>query len=127
MTGNEWTAVAAVKLVGGDGCARQEDGERAREGERPQGEWEESEGDVGVGVALVDASRASAEAGGGRRVAAGAGHALLVLLARGGGRLARASRLGRARWAGGLRLVSFSLSFFLFFSFIYFSATVGLY
>ena len=69
-----------MKLVGGDGCARQEDGERAREGERPRGEWEERGGDVGVGVALVDASRASAEAGGGRRVAAGAGHALLVLL-----------------------------------------------
>ena len=47
-------------------------------------------------MAVVDASRASAEAGGGRRVAAGAGHALLVLLARGGGRLARASGLGRA-------------------------------
>ena len=75
-----------MKLVGGDGCARQEEGERAREGERPQGEWEERGGDVGVVVALVDASRASAEAGGGRRVAAGAGHALLVLLARGGGR-----------------------------------------
>ena len=80
--------MAAVKLVGSDGCARQEDGERAREGERPRGEWEEREGDVGVGVALLDASRASAEAGGARRVVAGAGHALLVLLA-GGGRLAR--------------------------------------
>ena len=33
--------------------------------------------------------QASAEAGGGRRVAAGAGHALLVLLAGGGQRLAR--------------------------------------
>ena len=96
-------AVAAVELVGSDGCARQGDGERAREGERPRGEWEEREGDVGVGVALVDASRASAEAGVGRRVAAGAGHALLVLLARGGGRLARASGLGQAGWAGGLR------------------------
>ena len=117
-----------MKLVSGDGCARQEDGERAREGEKPRGEWEERGGDVGVGVALVGASRASAEAGGGRRVAAGAYHALLVLLARGGGRLARASRLGRARWAGGLRLVSFSLSpFSCLFSFIYFSATVGLY
>ena len=110
-----------MNLVGGDDCARQEEGERAREGERPRGEWEEREGDVGVGVALVDASSASAKAGGGRRVAAGAGHALLVLLARGGGRLARASRLGRARWAGGLRLVSFSPSpFFLFFLFIYY-------
>ena len=47
------------------------------------------EGDVGVGVAPLDASRASTEAGGGRRVAAGADHALLVLLAGGGGRLAR--------------------------------------
>ena len=120
--------MAAVEFVGGDGCARQGDGKRAREGERPRGEWEERERDVGVSVALLDASRASAEAGGGRRVAVGAGHALLVLLARGGGRLARASRLGRARWAGGLRLVSFSLSpFSCLFSFIYFSATVGLY
>ena len=40
-------------------------------------------------MALVDVSRASAEAGGGWRVAVGAGHALLVLLAGGGGRLAR--------------------------------------
>ena len=84
-------------------------GESQRGGEAT-GEWEEREGDVGVGVALVDVSRASAEAGGGWRVAAGAGHALVVLLARGGGRLARASRLGRARWAGGLHLASFSLS-----------------
>ena len=61
-------AVAAVKLVGGDDCARQEYGERAREGKRPRGEWEEREGDVGVDVLLVDASRASAEAGGGRHV-----------------------------------------------------------
>ena len=81
--------MAAVKLVGGDGYARQEEGKRAREGERPRGEWEEREGDVGVGVALLDASRASAEAGGGPRVVAGAGHALLVLLAGGGRRLAR--------------------------------------
>ena len=104
--------------------------EMGREPERgPRGEWEESEGDVGVGMALMDASRASAEAGGGRRVVAGAGHALLVLLARGGGRLARASRLGRARWAGGLRLVSFSLSpFFSCFSYLFIiSVTSGLY
>ena len=47
-------------------------------------------------MALVGASGASAEAGGGRRVAAGAGHAPLVLLARGGGRLAGASGLCRA-------------------------------
>ena len=119
-----------MKLVGGDDCARQEYGERAREGKRPRGEWEEREGDVGVGVALVDASRASAEAGGGRRVAAGAGHALLVLLARGGGRVARASQLGQARWAGGPRLVSFSLSLLFFFCFSYLfiiSVTSGLY
>ena len=120
--------VAAVELVGGDGCARQGDGERARERERPRGEWEEREGDVGVGVALVDASGASAEAGGGRRVAAGAGHALLVLLARGGGRLARASRLGRAGWAGGLRQVSpCSFSPFLFFIYSIIFVTSGLY
>ena len=76
---------------------------------------------MGVGVALVDASRASAEAGGGRRVAAGAGHALLVLLARGGGRLARASGLGRAGWAGGLRQVSpCSFSPFLLFTYLLF-------
>ena len=62
----------------------------AGEGEGDEGESEEGrEGDVGVGVAPLDVSRASAEAGGGRRVAAGAGHALLVLLAGGGGRLAR--------------------------------------
>ena len=63
-----------------------------REPERGRGhggEWEERERDVGVGVALVGASRASAEVGGGRHVAAGAGHALLVLLAGGGRRLAR--------------------------------------
>ena len=40
-------------------------------------------------MALVGVPGASAEAGGGRRVAAGAGHALLVFLAGGGGRLAR--------------------------------------
>ena len=72
-------------------------GERRRQwlSVRARGEPEEGEehgeseggreGDVGVGVAPLDASRASAEAGGGRRVAAGAGHALLVLLAGGGG------------------------------------------
>ena len=76
-------------------------GERRRQwlSVRARGEPEEGEehgeseggreGDVGVGVAPLDASRASAEAGGGRRVAAGAGHALLVLLAGGGRRLAR--------------------------------------
>ena len=69
-------------------------GESQRGGEGHE-ESGEKRGGVGVGVALVDASRASAEAGGGRRVAAGAGHALLILLARGGGRLARASGLGR--------------------------------
>ena len=110
-----------MKLVGGDGCARQEDGERAREGERPRGEWEGREGDVGVCVALVDGVRASAEAGGGRRVAAGAGHALLVLLARGGGRLEGASGLGRARWAGLAqvrpRWASLSLFFLICFCF----------
>ena len=113
--------MAAVKLVGGDGCAWQENGEKAREGERPWGEWEEREGDVGVGVALVDASRASAEAGGGRRVAAGTGQAPLVLLARGGGRLAGASGLGRAGGLGGLRQVKpCSLSLFLFFHLFYY-------
>ena len=62
----------------------------AGEGEGDKGESEGGiEGDVGVGVAPLDASRASAEAGGGRCVAAGTGHALLVLLAGGGGRLAR--------------------------------------
>ena len=42
-------------------------------------------GDEGECVALVDGVRASVEAGGGQRVAAGADHAPLVLLARGGG------------------------------------------
>ena len=40
--GNEWTAVATVELVGGDGCARQGDGKRAREGEsgeKERGTW----------------------------------------------------------------------------------------
>ena len=58
-------------------------GKRVREA-RQGGEWS-GRGVQGVGVALVDASGASAEAGGGRRVAVGAGHAPLVLLARGGG------------------------------------------
>ena len=46
-------------------------------------------GGRGGRVASLDVSGTLAEAGGGRRVAAGAGHALLVLLAGGGGRLAR--------------------------------------
>ena len=73
----------------------------AGEGEGDKGESEGGrEGDVGVDVAPLDVSRASAEAGGGRRVAAGAGHALLVFLAGGGRRLARP-----VGWAepGGLR------------------------
>ena len=57
-----------------------------REGEGDEGESEGGrEWDVGVGVASLDVSSASVEAGGGRRVAAGTGHALLVLLAGGGG------------------------------------------
>ena len=57
----------------------------------------------------------SAEAGGGRRVAVGTGHAPLVLLARGGGRLAGASGLGRAGpgQAIGKSSNSLSLSFCL--------------
>ena len=64
--------------------------------------------------------QASAEAGGGRRVAAGAGHALRVLLARGGRRLAEP--VGWAEpggWAStGKARVGFplSLSLFLFVS-----------
>ena len=78
-------------------------------------------------MALQGVSRASAEAGGGRRVAAGAGHALRVLLARGGRRLA-----GPVGWAepGGLARtgkaqVGFPLTFFLFL-FFYLTTTVGL-
>ena len=69
-------------------------------------------------VALQGVSRASAEAGGGRRVAAGAGHALRVILARGGRRLAEP--VGWAEpggWAStGKARVGFplSLSFYLF-------------
>ena len=79
-------------------------------------------------MALQGVSRASAEAGGGRRVAAGAGHALRVLLARGGRRLA-----GPVGWAepGGLASTGkaqegFPLSFFDLFLFFYLTATVGL-
>ena len=68
-------------------------------------------------MALIDGVRASAEAGGGRRVAAGTGHALLVLLAGGGRRLARA--VGWAEpggWAStGKAQVGFLLSLFLIF------------
>ena len=83
---------------------------------------------MGECVALVGASGASAEAGGGWRMVAGAGHALLVLLARGGGRLAGASGLGRAGGLGGLCQVSLcSLSPFLFFIYSIISVTSGLY
>ena len=83
---------------------------------------------MGECVALVGASGASAKAGGGRRVAAGAGHAPLVLLTRGGGRLAGASGLGRAGGLGGLRQVNLcSLSPFLFFIYSIISVTSGLY
>ena len=70
-------------------------------------------------MALVGAPGASAEAGGGRRVAAGAGHTPLVLMARGGGRLAGASGLGRAG-PGQATGKSNSLSLSLCFAFIYF-------
>ena len=86
-------------------------------GERPRGEWEEREGDVGVGMALLDASRASAEAGGGRRVAAGAGHALRVLLV-GGGRRPASQSAGPSQVAGPAqvrpRWASLSLFFICF-------------
>ena len=55
---------------------------------------------MGECVALVGAPGVSAEAGGGRRVAAGAGHALLVLLAGGGGRLARPVGWAEPGWLG---------------------------
>ena len=78
-------------------------------------------GGRGGHVASLDVSRTSAEAGGGRRVAAGAGHALRVLLARGGRRLAEP--VGWAEpggWAstGKARVgfpLSLSLYLFLFF------------
>ena len=77
-------------------------------------------------VASLDVSGTSAEAGGGRRVAAGAGHAPLVLLARGGGLLAVASgwaELGQARATGKF----LSLSFCCFFIYSIISVTSGLY
>ena len=62
---------------------------RARRPSRERGKEDEGESERGRGVrgghvATQDASGRSAEAGGGRRVAAGAGHALRVLLAGGG-------------------------------------------
>ena len=72
---------------------------------------------MGVGVASLDVSRASAEAGGGRRVAAGAGHALLVLLAGGGRRLASQSAgPSQVGWAstGKAQVASLSLFFLIF-------------
>ena len=72
--------------------------------------------------------QASAEAGGGRRVAAGAGHALRVHLVGGGQRLAsQSSGLSRVGWAStGKAQVDPSLSFFYLFLFFYLTAIVGL-
>ena len=55
-------------------------------------------------------------------MAAGAGHVLLVLLARGGGQLAGASGLGRAGGPSGLRQVSLCslCPFSVFYLFYYF-------
>ena len=110
--------MVTVATNDGDGFALLQEREQER-----RDMWEEwsGRGVQGVGVALVDASGASAEVGGGRHVAAGAGHAPLVLLARGGGRLAGASGLGRAGGLGGLRQVSSVLSLlFCFYLFYYF-------
>ena len=76
---------------------------------------------MGVGVAPLDASRASAEGGGGRRVAAGAGHAPLVLLAGGGGRLAEPEGWAEpGGWAStGKARVGFPLSLSLFICFCF--------
>ena len=73
--------------------------------------------------------QASAEAGGGRCEAAGAGHTLRVLLARGGRRLAEP--VGWAEpggWAstGKAQVASLSLFYFYLFLFFYLTATVGL-
>ena len=82
------------------GASGDERGRETEEGEGMQRVREKREGTRGVVVARIRTKGGlQREAGGGRRVAAGAGHALRVLLARGGRRLA-ASRLGRARWAG---------------------------
>ena len=85
-------------------------------------------GGHGGRVASLDVSKASVEAGGGRRVAAGAGHTLRVLLARGGRRLAEP--VGWAEPDGlastGKAQVGFLLSFFDFVSVFYLTATVGL-
>ena len=72
-------------------------------------------GGRGGRVASLDVSRTSAEVGGGRRVAAGAGHALRVLLARGGRRLAAPAGWAEpGGWAStGKAQVGFPLSLFL--------------
>ena len=84
---------------------------------------------MGVGVASLDVSRASIEAGGGRRVAAGTGHALRPSGGRRtttGSQSAGPSQVG---WAStGKAQVGFPLSlFFDLFLFFYLTATVGLY
>ena len=84
-------------------------------------------GGRGGRVALQGVSRASAEAGGGRRVAAGAGHALRVLLARGGRRLAAPAGWAEpGGWAstGKAQVGFFLLFFFDLVSVFYLTATV---
>ena len=85
-------------------------------------------GGRGGRVASLDVSRTSAEAGGGRRVAAGVGHALLILLAGGVRRLASQSAgPSQVGWAStGKAQEGFPLSFFDLFLFFYLTATVGL-
>ena len=79
-------------------------------------------------MALQGVSRASAEARGGRRVAAGAGHALRVLLARGGRRLAAPAGWAEpGGWAStGKAQVGFFLLFFYLVSVFYLTASLGL-
>ena len=71
-------------------------------------------------MASLDVSGTSAEAGGGRRVAAGAGHALRVLLAGGGRRLASPSA-GPSQVAGPAQVSPrWAPSFFFFDLFLFF-------
>lgn len=76
----EGVALVATTVIGGEGCARPSR-ERVRE---TRGRVSEDERVTSGSRGTPRRLQASAEAGGGRRVAAGAGHTLRVLLARGG-------------------------------------------
>ena len=121
--------MAAVKLVGGNSCARQEDAERAREGERPRGEWDEREGDVGVAWRPLGVSRRRQKQEVAGAWPARGEHASRVLLARGGRRLAAPAGWAEpGGWAstGKAQVASLSIFFSNLFLFFYLTATVGL-